>query len=83
MEEIATPREKRPWFAMTSILIIYETNYFSNPSHKILYDVSFRAVGEESHVTLLARIVVRDPSHAFGMTGNIVTYEIEHFSRKL
>jgi hypothetical protein len=27
MEEIATPREKRPWFAMTAILIIFEMHY--------------------------------------------------------
>ena len=78
MLEIATPREKRPWFAMTPIMIIYEMNYFSNSSHKILYDVSFRAAGEQSRATLLARPGFRDPSHLFGMTGNIVTYETDY-----
>jgi hypothetical protein len=28
-QEIAAPFEKRPWFAMTSIMIVYETNHLA------------------------------------------------------
>ena len=58
-------------------------NASSNSSHKILYDLSFRAAGEESPATLLARPGFRDPSHPFGMTGNIVTYETVHLVVRL
>jgi hypothetical protein len=30
MLDIATPREKHPWFTMTSIVIVFETKYFSH-----------------------------------------------------
>jgi hypothetical protein len=30
MLEIATPREKRPWIAMTAIMIIYEISFSIN-----------------------------------------------------
>jgi hypothetical protein len=30
VREIAAPREKRPWLAMTAMMIIYETSYLNH-----------------------------------------------------